>query len=273
MKIETAPFHFPASFANRTPPPPPADGESEFAAFAAQFANRAERLRQARIAEPPRHVPEAVTDAQTRHTAEMWAGGLLLVGLAVAVLFVWGWPVQLVTGSPADAGITQPAEIAAAPPTEPQTAATVASPAISAPLPPTEPSPPASAPAAALPTPQEAAATSPTTTPDTAPSAPAVVPTTTVANLIQAATPPPTTPVKAAAVSAPLNWGDARELQTRLKGAGFDPGPIDGIVGPLTTDAARRYGEARALASKDPASGMLVRLRSEPAQSAENPPR
>jgi hypothetical protein len=272
MTIEKTTFHFPASFATRTPPPP-ADGENEFAGFAAQFAHRAERLRQARIAEPSRHAPEAVTDAETRHTAEMWAGGLLLAGLAATALVVWGWPIQPVTSSTAAAGDTPPTETAAAPPSEPQVAAKVALPPVSAPVPAPEPAPPTPAPTATLPTPHEAVATSPTANGEAPPSAPASAPPMTVANLIRATAPPATTPVKAAAVSTPLNWSDARELQTRLKAAGFDPGPIDGIVGPLTTDAARRYGEARALASKDPANGMLVRLRSEPTQSALLPPR
>ena len=67
----------------------------------------------------------------------------------------------------------------------------------------------------------------------------------------------------------PLSWDEARELQGRLKAAGFDPGPIDGIVGPRTTEAARRYGEARVLPAREPSKGMVVRLRGEPLQSAE----
>jgi peptidoglycan hydrolase-like protein with peptidoglycan-binding domain len=69
--------------------------------------------------------------------------------------------------------------------------------------------------------------------------------------------------------AGPLAWDEARELQSRLKAAGFDPGPIDGIVGPRTTEAARRYGEARTLRASDPSRDLLVRLRGEPTQSAE----
>jgi peptidoglycan hydrolase-like protein with peptidoglycan-binding domain len=69
--------------------------------------------------------------------------------------------------------------------------------------------------------------------------------------------------------NTPLSGDDARDLQRRLKAAGFDPGPVDGIVGPRTSDAARRYAEARTLASTDAARAMLVRLRAEPTRSAE----
>jgi hypothetical protein len=279
MKIETTTFHFPASLASNTPPL--VDGENEFAAFSAQFAHRAERLRQARVAEPSRHVLETVTEADVRHTAEMWAGGALLAGLAVAALVVWGWPIEPVTSSPDAIGDAHPIEAAAAPVADSQAPTKVALPAVSAPLPAHEPSPAPSTPPVAQATPEEPVAPpASTTAAGPAPSAPpAAAPARTVASLIGAATAPDKPPIKAASVSPPLNWSDARDLQTRLKSAGFDPGPIDGIVGPLTTDAARRYGEARTLASKDPAREMLARLRSEPArsvgptQSAELPAR
>jgi hypothetical protein len=37
---------------------------------------------------------------------------------------------------------------------------------------------------------------------------------------------------------------DVRNAQTLLKNAGFDPGPIDGLIGPLTRGAATRYIDA-----------------------------
>jgi peptidoglycan hydrolase-like protein with peptidoglycan-binding domain len=37
------------------------------------------------------------------------------------------------------------------------------------------------------------------------------------------------------------NRGAVRSLQTRLRNAGFDPGPIDGILGPQTKAALQRY--------------------------------
>jgi peptidoglycan hydrolase-like protein with peptidoglycan-binding domain len=64
-----------------------------------------------------------------------------------------------------------------------------------------------------------------------------------------------------------------RELQDRLKAAGFDPGPIDGVVGPRTTDAARRYAQARNLRSGAAGRDMLIRLRAEATRSTGLPPR
>jgi hypothetical protein len=42
-----------------------------------------------------------------------------------------------------------------------------------------------------------------------------------------------------------LNLEEVREVQIALKQLGFDPGPADGIVGPLTMEAVRQYETAR----------------------------
>jgi len=47
--------------------------------------------------------------------------------------------------------------------------------------------------------------------------------------------------------NAPLTPGEARDLQTRLKALGFDPGDIDGIPGPQTAAAIRRFEASRLL--------------------------
>jgi peptidoglycan hydrolase-like protein with peptidoglycan-binding domain len=39
----------------------------------------------------------------------------------------------------------------------------------------------------------------------------------------------------------PLSTSEVRELQERLKALGFDPGFIDGIPGPQTASAIRRF--------------------------------
>jgi membrane-bound lytic murein transglycosylase B len=39
----------------------------------------------------------------------------------------------------------------------------------------------------------------------------------------------------------PLTAHEVRELQERLKALGFDPGAIDGITGPQTSAAIRRF--------------------------------
>jgi peptidoglycan hydrolase-like protein with peptidoglycan-binding domain len=50
-------------------------------------------------------------------------------------------------------------------------------------------------------------------------------------------------------------YGDWRigQAQERLKAAGFDPGYIDGVVGPRTRDALRRYQASKGL----PITGQL----------------
>ena len=41
-----------------------------------------------------------------------------------------------------------------------------------------------------------------------------------------------------------LTWSEVHELQARLRALKFDPGPLDGISGPLTSAAVRRFQEA-----------------------------
>jgi peptidoglycan hydrolase-like protein with peptidoglycan-binding domain len=61
----------------------------------------------------------------------------------------------------------------------------------------------------------------------------------------------------------PLTPDEIRNLQDRLKAAGFNPGPIDGTMGRQTRSAVRDYAEARALPNADVTRGMLVRLKAE----------
>jgi hypothetical protein len=262
MTTETNIFRFSTSFGTDRllPPPAPTSGENEFAAFAEQFTDRAERLRDARAADPSLYSIGAVTDMETpRHTAEMWAAGLLLAGLTAATLLVWSWPNKPVTSS---ASAPKPLVEAR------EETAGVAKPLITVPRP--EPSQTATASEATLPQAEIPIALLPG---GAALGASPAMSATPIANV--AATPSPpnapaAVPAKALDVT-PLSWAEARELQTRLKLVGFDPGPIDGIVGPLTRDAARRYIEARTLVGTTPTPAMLERLRSEVVQSAELP--
>jgi hypothetical protein len=266
MTTETNIFRFSTSFGTGRllPPPAPASGENEFATFAEQFTHRAERLREARAADPSRYSIDAVTDIGTpRHTAEMWAAALLLTGLTAATVLVWSWPTKPVTSSTsAIAGPKAPVEAQ-------EEMARVAVPLIT--MPGSESSRTTTEPEATLPQ----AATPGAPLGSAATGASPVVSATPIANLVEATPPPPSAPaaVPAKALDAtPLSWTEASELQTRLKVAGFNPGPIDGIVGPLTRDAARRYIEARTLVGTTPTKDMLARLRSEAVQSAELPP-
>jgi uncharacterized protein (TIGR02594 family) len=47
-----------------------------------------------------------------------------------------------------------------------------------------------------------------------------------------------------------MNWAQVFEVQTRLKSHGFDPGPIDGILGANTTLAIIRFKTSKGLAPR-----------------------
>jgi peptidoglycan hydrolase-like protein with peptidoglycan-binding domain len=83
---------------------------------------------------------------------------------------------------------------------------------------------------------------------------------------MQMPAPPPTS---TQASNQPLTREEIVELQNKLKVAGFDPGPVDGVLGPRTGAAAQKYADARKLSDAEPSKNLLVRLRGEPAQSAE----
>lgn len=68
------------------------------------------------------------------------------------------------------------------------------------------------------------------------------------------AEPAPVVPVEERAVVAEatprdpmLNPAEAKELQTLLTASGLTPGPVDGIIGPMTAAAVRRYEEREGL--------------------------
>jgi peptidoglycan hydrolase-like protein with peptidoglycan-binding domain len=52
-------------------------------------------------------------------------------------------------------------------------------------------------------------------------------------------------PPKPIGVSPPLDAHGISELQTRLGHLGFSPGPVDGVAGPMTIAAIRRYQQSR----------------------------
>lgn len=63
----------------------------------------------------------------------------------------------------------------------------------------------------------------------------------------------------------PLRRAEVEEIQRRLTAAGFDAGPVDGIVGSRTRDAARAFQAAAGLpADGYPDHALLQRLRQQP---------
>lgn len=113
--------------------------------------------------------------------------------------------------------------------------------------------------------------------PSSVPPAPATTPPVRAEVIEAAAAPPPapTPPPAAAAVeirpappppvdTRPLTREEIRELQGKLSAAGFAAGPVDGVVGPQTQAALRRYTEARNIARPEPSREVLSRLRAEP---------
>ena len=133
--------------------------------------------------------------------------------------------------------------------------------------PPTAPPVAAPQPVAAAPTepspPVMVAAAQPTVLPDTQPATPATEPA------------PSSTAASAAAVAAlePLRGEEVREVQKRLQGFGFSPGPADGVAGRMTAAAVMNYQQSRG----QPRSGdidrdLLEQLRQDPAPQVAPPP-
>lgn len=62
-----------------------------------------------------------------------------------------------------------------------------------------------------------------------------------------------------------LNRNEILDLQTRLKAWGLNPGPLDGVAGPQTAAAVRRYEESRGrLPTGFVDRDLLIRLQQEP---------
>jgi peptidoglycan hydrolase-like protein with peptidoglycan-binding domain len=229
MKIDL-PRHPTGLHKKASPPTSQAEGENEYASFAAQLAARAERLAAERAAagshreEPASHSPFFLL--ASGRAGYVWAGFLLLLFISISVLAVWGLPFrpsellppslteQAKAGVPStgkpEAKVSLPVS---APPASPRTASP----------------PPVSLPTGPLPVASPASQI-----PSTAPPSP-----------------------------APLTPGEIRELQGKLKAAGFNPGSIDGTIGRQTRSAIRQYAEARALPNADATRELLVRLKAE----------
>ncbi len=83
-----------------------------------------------------------------------------------------------------------------------------------------------------------------------------------------AAPPTPATAARVApdpsAAAAQMPTAEVREVQGRLRAMGFNPGPADGVVGPLTENAAQQYQRARGLEATGAVDrNLLAQLRQE----------
>src|SRR5882757_2497551 len=225
-------------------PTSPAD-DDRYASFAAQLAARAERLAAAAPA-PGSHPEEPASDSSllaSVRAGHVWTGFLLLLFISVSVLAVWGLPFQ-------------PSELLPPSLTE-QAKAGVPSTG----KPEAKVSPPVSAPPAAA-TLVSAPPASPRTAspPPVSPTGPPV------------ASPALQMPSTAQPSPVPLTPDEIRELQGRLKAAGFNPGAIDGTIGRQTRSAVREYAVARALPNADATRELLVRLKAEAPASVSSAP-
>jgi hypothetical protein len=90
----------------------------------------------------------------------------------------------------------------------------------------------------------------------------------------QPASEPPTQPATQAAPGPQsLQTDEVREVQRKLRGFGFDPGPIDGTTGRRTVAAVMRYQESRNLPQTgDVDSDLLEMLRQDRAPEVAPPP-
>ncbi|MBS0539274.1 MAG: peptidoglycan-binding protein [Proteobacteria bacterium] len=87
------------------------------------------------------------------------------------------------------------------------------------------------------------------------------------ASTVEGTLPPPASPPAPVKDERPLAGGDIAELQARLKSLGFSPGAVDGIGGPMTVTALKRYQQARGLLQTgDMTAGTLSALRREAAR-------
>jgi peptidoglycan hydrolase-like protein with peptidoglycan-binding domain len=238
MKIDLPPH--PTGLHNKASlPTSPADGD-RYASFAVQLAARAERLAAERAAagshreEPASHSPFFLL--ASGRAGYVWAGFLLLLFISISVLAVWGLPFQ-------------PSELLPPSVTE-QAKAGVPSTG----KPEAKVSPPVSAPPAAA-----ALVSAPPASPRTASPPPVSPPT----GPLPVASPTLQMPSTAQPSPAPLTPDEIRELQGRLKAAGFNPGAIDGTIGRQTRSAVREYAVARALPNADATRELLVRLKAE----------
>jgi hypothetical protein len=227
-------------FHNASPISPAGDDDDFRKSLAAKLAARSERLRASALSTPPdsNRSDFSAPDIDPREATNrfssllasirvghVWVGFLLLM-LVAAAAGVWIWGLPFPPSQPLPPSHTEQAKAVVPRADDP---AEKAPPAAAAPA----VSPPPASPSPAKP--------------------PAPPPASTA----------PQTPLLAQPPSPPLKADEIRELQGKLKALGFDPGATDGVVGPMTTSAVRKYSQARAIGDAEVTRDLLIRLRSE----------
>ena len=89
--------------------------------------------------------------------------------------------------------------------------------------------------------------------PDAEPQAPPQEPASTTKPLVPAPeeSPSAAAPLVVSALDSDLELAERRQIQLGLKALGFDPGPVDGLFGPRTTDELGKWMEAKGYAATD----------------------
>jgi CheY-like chemotaxis protein len=193
-------------------------------------------------------------------------------GIAYLAPTVGSRPVPPSPSAAASPEPASPIEMATAAPAPPPPESTSPSPASSS-LSPSVPYTPAVEPAATqaapaadskpAPAPPESAAPSPLPPPASVASA---RPSTAERTEPAPATTSQQVPVEPAPNPAPLQRGEVREVQARLRSFGFNPGPVDGTGGPMTDGAVMRYQQDRGQPQTGKVDGQLLeQLRQDPA--------
>jgi peptidoglycan hydrolase-like protein with peptidoglycan-binding domain len=249
MKID--PPQHPAGLHKKASPlRSPADDDNEYASFAAQLAARAERLAAAAASapasypeEPASHFPFSLL--ASGRAGHVWAGFLLLLFIGVSFLAVGGLPFR-------------PSELLPSSLTE-QAKAGVPSTG--------KPEAKVSLPVSALPA-AAALVSAPPASPRTASPPPVSPPT----GPLPVASPALQMPSTAPPSLTPLTPDEIRELQGKLRAAGFNPGAVDGTMGRQTRSAVREYAGARALPNAEATRELLVRLKAEAPAPVSSPP-
>jgi peptidoglycan hydrolase-like protein with peptidoglycan-binding domain len=249
MKID--PPQHPAGLHKKASPlRSPADDDNEYASFAAQLAARAERLAAAAASapasypeEPASHFPFSLL--ASGRAGHVWAGFLLLLFIGVSFLAVVGLPFR-------------PSELLPSSLTE-QAKAGVPSTG--------KPEAKVSLPVSALPA-AAALVSAPPASPRTASPPPVSPPT----GPLPVASPALQMPSTAPPSLTPLTPDEIRELQGKLRAAGFNPGAVDGTMGRQTRSAVREYAGARALPNAEATRELLVRLKAEAPAPVSSPP-